>query len=138
MFYVVIDTNVIVSSILKEDSNPGLIMQYINKEIIIPIINNEIFEEYLDVISRNKFSFSKKTINKFKKDILRYSIFIPRLKTSCQFVDKTDLKFYETALNSLKYRKTYLVTGNLKHFPNNEFIVSPKQMVEIIQNSLQI
>ena len=30
---------------------------------------------------------------------------------------------------------TYLVTGNLKHFPSEHFVVTPRQMLDIIVNN---
>lgn len=29
--------------------------------------------------------------------------------------------------------KTYLVTGNIKHFPLEPFVVTPREMVQIIE-----
>ncbi len=32
-----------------------------------------------------------------------------------------------------EYDDAYLVTGNLKHFPVKSFVVTPKEMLDIIQ-----
>lgn len=37
-----------------------------------------------------------------------------------------------------KDKDAYLVTGNIKHFPNKPFIVSPRQMLDIILENLQM
>ena len=51
------------------------------------------------------------------------------------FSDTDDKIFFEVALSHLQDEdNTYLVTGNLKHFPIKPFIISPKQMIEIIEN----
>ena len=55
--YAVIDTNVIVSSLLKPDSIPGAIVDLVVSKIITPLLNQEIINEYVDVLSRNKFGF---------------------------------------------------------------------------------
>ena len=46
-YYAVIDTNVIVSSMLKTNSIPGLIVKLIYENTIIPILSEEILEEYV-------------------------------------------------------------------------------------------
>ncbi len=57
-YYAVIDTNVIVSALLKKDSIPGQIVKRVYDGIIIPLINEEILSEYLEVTTRNKFDIS--------------------------------------------------------------------------------
>ena len=60
-YYAVIDTNVIVSSMLKHDSIPGRILDLVILNIIVPLLNNEILEEYFDVLTY----FSKKSPTSF-------------------------------------------------------------------------
>ena len=52
---------------------------------------------------------------------------IPSLEA---FVDSKDIVFYEVALSK---KDAYLVTGNKKHFPNTPIVVTPAEMVEILQ-----
>lgn len=42
--------------------------------------------------------------------------------------DEKDLPFYEAAIMDEAW---YLVTGNKKHFPEEPFIVSPREMLYI-------
>jgi putative PIN family toxin of toxin-antitoxin system len=49
-FYVVVDTNIFISGLLKIDSYPGLILQEVLKENITLLINQEIFDEYREVM----------------------------------------------------------------------------------------
>ena len=50
--------------------------------------------------------------------------------------DADDAVFYATALASRAAgNATYLVTGNLRHFPQEDFIVSPRAMLDIIGRS---
>ncbi len=35
-----------------------------------------------------------------------------------------------------KERDAYLVTGNVKHFPEKPFVVTPRQMIDIILESI--
>ena len=55
--YAVIDTNVIVSALIskKAASYPLSVMAHVYSGVIIPVFNNEIINEYKDVLSREKF-----------------------------------------------------------------------------------
>ena len=52
-YYAVIDTNVIVSSMLKTNSIPGLVVNLIYENTIVPLLNEDIVKEYYEVLSRN-------------------------------------------------------------------------------------
>jgi predicted nucleic acid-binding protein len=43
--------------------------------------------------------------------------------------DPKDIVFYEVALS---VEDSYLVTGNTKHFPKKPFVVTPSEMLQII------
>ena len=47
-------------------------------------------------------------------------------------VDQDDLVFYEVAMEKQQDR-AYLVTGNQKHYPVRPFIVSPLEMIVILE-----
>ena len=53
--YTVIDTNVIVSAMLKHSSIPGLVLESALSGIIIPVLNKEFVSEYRTVLMRDKF-----------------------------------------------------------------------------------
>ncbi len=52
--YVIIDTNVLVSAMLKWTSVPGKILEFAFSGAIIPVFNDEIVEEYRQVLMRDK------------------------------------------------------------------------------------
>ena len=126
---------------LKENSIPGLILKFIHKSIIIPIINKEIIEEYLNVLSRNKFDISKEMIEKEISYIKAKGIFLEREQTIEDFIDKDDIVFFEIVLSARSTMDAYLVTGNMKHYPIRSYVVTPREMIEIIEKengSIQI
>lgn len=53
-YYAVIDTNVLVSAMLKWQSVPGSILEFSLEGIIVPVLNEEIVEEYRAVLERPK------------------------------------------------------------------------------------
>ena len=128
----VIDTNVIVSALLDHDreSNPSLILDDILSGIITPLYNDEILSEYRDVLSRDKFSFVESdienTLNLFLEKGVKIDVTVPVEET---FSDLDDKVFYEVTMSS---DGAYLVTGNIKHFPNKPIVVTPAQMVDIL------
>ena len=111
-FYAVIDTNVVVSSMLKHSCNPGMIIDHVVAGNIIPILNEEILEEYITVLTRNEFGFDdttiKETIDSLKKD----AIYLEREQTIEDFIDKDDIVFFEIVMSARSKMDAYLVTGN--------------------------
>ena len=49
--------------------------------------------------------------------------------TDEEFPDPKDTVFYEVKMSK---EDAYLVTGNIKHFPNKPFVVTPKEMIDIL------
>ena len=135
-YYVVIDTNVLVSAALKPESNPGLIFKLVDENIIVPLINEEIINEYRQVLSREKFQFNNELIDSVLETITRNAIRIDNEHIMIDLPDEKDRVFYEVVMESNKFRESRLVTSNLKHFPLETYILSPKELCEIILNNL--
>ena len=134
--YAVIDTNIIVSALfsISGQSNPATVIRKVIDGTVTPIYNKEILAEYKEVLNRNKFPFRKDDIDWILNIFQEYGIEISETKISDEiFADKKDVVFYEVALSR---EESFLVTGNLKHFPKKPFIVSPTEMVEIINATL--
>ena len=132
-YYAVIDTNVIVSSLLKHNSTPAMIVELIFTKTIIPLLNEEILQEYHEVLTRNKFGFDENDINAFLDRLRLNSIFLEREKTFEEFADKDDIVFYEIVMCARQTMDAYLITGNIKHFPIRNYVVTPKQMLDLIE-----
>ena len=133
-YYAVIDTNVIVSSMLKRDSIPGAIIDLVLTKEIIPLLNKEILDEYSEVLTRNKFGFEKKDVQILLNEIKNDSIFLEPEETLEDFVDENDIVFFEIVMSAKHSMDAYLITGNIKHYPIRNYVVTPKQMLDIIQN----
>lgn len=131
--YAVIDTNVLVSSLFSATgaSNPSLVIGAVLSGAIVPLYNNEIIEEYRDVLSRDKFKFSRILIDSLLSAFTEFGINTARKDAGDEFFpDEDDIVFYEVVLS---VDDAFLVTGNTKHFPIKPFIVSPAQMVDILR-----
>lgn len=127
----VIDTNVLVSALLKWDSVPGKILNAIFEGDVIPVYNEEILNEYQIVLSREKFHFSKDKITEVLYQIRILGIPETELVHVIESMpDPKDVVFYSIALAHGRTEKTHLVTGNIKHFPSSPIVMSPRDFVE--------
>lgn len=132
--FAVIDTNVIVSALLSSnlESNPVKVFRAIVQERIVPLYNDEILEEYKSVLSRPKFHLNLSLIETIIKAIITDGLNIDRTPAAdIEFPDPKDIVFYEVALS---VEDSYLVTGNIRHFPVKPFVVTPAEMVRILED----
>ncbi len=131
MLKVIIDTNVLISSLIQH-SYPYLTVDFLIKSSPCGIcISKNICKEYHDVLFREKFpKYPEFFLN--AKDLLsdleeKVEIFYPKVILDI-LVDKSDNKFLELAETC---NAEYLITGNTKHFPMREYkstkIVTPKE-----------
>ena len=134
-YYAVIDTNVIVSSMLKHDSIPGNIIDLVMSKSIVPIVNKEILDEYYDVLTRNKFNFSPDKVLDLIAAFKENSIYLNKEQVLEDFIDEDDIVFYEIVMSARNTMDAYLVTGNIKHYPIRNYVVTPKQMIDIINGN---
>lgn len=132
--YAVIDTNVIVSSILSNhsDSATVLVRDNILDGKLIPMFNEEILAEYKDVLNRPKFKFPSALVKAVLDGITSVGLYMERTDSGEFFPDPKDAVFYEVALSK---EDSYLVTGNTKHFPKSSIVVTPAEMLEILVKS---
>ncbi len=133
--FAVIDTNVLVSALFSgnSSSNPALVIRAVINGSIIPVYNDEIIEEYREVLSRDKFKFKPIHIENLIALFTELGIKTKRgLAGDEVFPDGDDIVFYEVAIS---VEDSYLVTGNIRHFPKKSFVVTPAQMVEILRES---
>lgn len=134
-YYAVIDTNVLVSAMLNADSIPGQIAEEALSGDIIPLYNDEIIAEYDDVLKRPKFKFDRKSVHFLVGTIIERGIPTDAGPVEDILPDATDIIFYAVTMEKRKEEDAYLITGNLKHFPSKSFVVTPREMLEIIRNS---
>lgn len=135
-YYAVIDTNVLVSAMLNVDSIPGWVVNEAVSGDVIPLYNDEIIEEYNDVLTRAKFKFDKRAVRLLIDTIIQRGIPVDAGSVEDAFPDPKDAVFYEVTMEKRKSEDAYLVTGNLKHFPSRSFVVTPREMMEIVRSHL--
>ena len=129
MIHAVIDTNVLVSALLtsKSDAATVQVLDAVMNGHIIPLYNEEIISEYEIVLNRPTFSFPEDMVCYYINAIKEKGILATRILSDEHFPDPDDAVFYEVALS---VKNAYVVTGNLKHFPNTPTVVTPAQLLD--------
>lgn len=129
-YYAVFDTNVLISSLLtkRTDTATAQVVDAISSGLIIPLYNQEILDEYSDVLHRAKFSFSEERIGRLMTMIRQYGLAVNPSPTG------EILVFYEVVMEK-REDDAYLITGNIRHFPEGDFIVTPAEMMAIIEEN---
>lgn len=132
-YYAVVDTNVLISAMLKNSSIPGQVIAEALNGDIIPVLNNEIIAEYEDVLNRPKFRFDKQAVKVLLDELKRRAVYSDYGLIDDEIPDVKDVVFYAVLMEKRKEEDAYLVTGNIKHFPTRTYIVTPREMLDIIE-----
>lgn len=131
MIYAVIDTNVLVSALLTRNqlSPTKKVLGLLSSKKVIPLINDEIIAEYKEVLHRSKFPFNSEDVNNLITYITQIGIDTQRTPFPESMPDETDRVFFEITLS---VEDSFLVTGNLKHYPKKPQVVTPAEFLQQI------
>ncbi len=132
-YYAVIDTNVLVSALLSDNRYAPTVQVIENLFLgnFVPIFSKEILDEYNEVLRRKKFQFPEDTVAELIHAIeLLGETVIPVSKGEV-LPDRKDLPFYEVVVDRQDV-DAFLVTGNKKHFPEEPFIVTAGEFLDIL------
>ena len=126
---VVIDTNVLVSALLKTPSVPASVVEAAVLGRIRPLIDGRILAEYREVLERPRFGFDPSTVEKFLSDFEAVGEIVEVTQRFTSPVpDSDDLPFIEVALSAMA---DAIVTGNTRDFPNLAVpVYTPAQLLE--------
>lgn len=139
MLKVVLDTNVLVSALLKPDSTPELVVSLILGKRVRLCLSHSIFDEYQEVLGRKKFQkLDPEKINRLLSRLEAQARWVtPKVHLEITELDPDDNKFLECAGEA---KAEFLITGNKKHFPFEDFkktrIVSPAEFLEAFATKL--
>ena len=131
---IIIDTNVLVSSLIQRSYPYLIIGKIFDSRNIEVCISDELFEEYLNVLNRKKFRKFPDFVTNAQAlllDIERHAKkYIPEIKLDI-ISDEDDNKLLELAETS---GADFLITGNHNDFTMNAYkttkIVTPKEYWE--------
>lgn len=133
-YYAVFDTNVLVSALMsaRQDSPTVRLLDYVIDERIVLLYNGDILGEYDEVLHRDKFHFSEERIQAVL-DLVKTGLCLDPTQSDEAFPDPDDRVFYEVALSK---DGSYVVTGNLRHFPRKPIVVSPADFLDMMDKEI--
>lgn len=118
---IVLDTNVLVSAVLSPGRKAYSILQFVLFEEFQVFYDSRIMDEYERVLRYEKFGFDEDDIEAILSPIRENGIHIVAHQIKdIPFNDETDRKFFKVA----KTAEAVLITGNLKHFPDDPMVMS--------------
>ena len=130
MLKIVIDTNIIVSSMLSPAGNPAKIMQLFFERRVDLYYSESIMFEYGNVLFRPRLKFNAGDVNSLFDVITKIGILTEPEISSAAMPDEDDRVFYDAA----KSNGAFLITGNKKHYPDEPFILTPSDFLEKLEN----
>ena len=131
MIYVVIDTNVLVSALITKNPEAATakVVRLLLEQEFVPLYDADIIAEYEEVLHRSKFPILKETADALISFIIENGIESSRVDFEESMPDEDDRVFYEV---SLSQDDSFLVTGNLKHYPMSPRVITPSDFVNLI------
>jgi putative PIN family toxin of toxin-antitoxin system len=128
---IVLDTNVLISSIISEGIPANIIKELVLENKVILCISDSVLHEYSNVLNRDKFLKYKNF--KTEADLLIEKIqdiaqrFEPNISLNL-LTDKSDNKFLELSIFA---NTDFLITGNTNDFTEKKYqdvnVVTPRE-----------
>ena len=130
MIYAVIDTNVLVSALITKNPEAATakVVRLMLEHDFVPLYDEDIIAEYEDVLHRSKFPILKEMADALISFIIENGVESSRVNFAESMPDEDDRVFYEL---SLSQEDSFLVTGNMKHYPMPPRVITPAQFLEI-------
>lgn len=124
----VIDTNVLVSALIKPEGPPGQIIAAMRRGELQPIISRAVLTEYVQVLTRPHFGFRHQAVSAILDTIEAIAPLLePPPISLAGLPDPKDAPFIALA----RYADCPVITGNARHFPVEAgvVVVTPAQWV---------
>jgi putative PIN family toxin of toxin-antitoxin system len=137
---VVLDTNVLVSGVLRPLSVPARVLTLIHEGQIRPVVDPRILEEYVAVLCRPRLNIPMPVATELLR---RFADVAEHVTITAEVVsrvdrlalpDPDDRPFMEVALSA---GASAIVTGNTSHFPAGALepvrVLTPRQLVDEVR-----
>ena len=131
MIYAVIDTNVLVSALITKspESATAKVVRLLLDNGFVPLYDADIIAEYVDVLHRSKFPIRPEVADALISYIVEHGVEASRVNFDESMPDEDDRVFYEVTLSK---EDSFLVTGNLKHYPTSPRVITPADFINLI------
>lgn len=132
---VVLDTNVLVSAFLKQNSKPSRILEMVLRGDATILLDERILAEYYGVLGRPKFELPWSTTIEVLRNLGEDCERILALPLEVKLPDIDDLPFLEVAVAG---QADALVTGNKKDLPPDRRqgvkVLTPAEFLDWVAN----
>lgn len=128
----VLDTNAIVSGLLRPGGAPATILDLGFSGQFRWYVSEAILEEYEVVLGRKRLGISSGRAENFFADLHKTAVVVVPARKLHECADANDDKFLECALEA---RADYVVTGNVGDFParfQDIRVVVPRQFLTLL------
>lgn len=132
MIYAVIDTNVLVSALITHNPESATVkvLRHLFEGHFKALFDFDIVEEYTEVLHRKKFPIHPEIADGLISYITEHGIDCIRSEYNHAMPDEDDRVFFEVALS---VDESFLVTGNLKHYPVTPKVISPADFIKLME-----
>ena len=93
---------------------------------VSPVLTDDIFRKYGEDLRRRKFNFPEDSVSELLEEIKKRSILVNPAVSDLELPDDKDRPFLDALLSE---DDAILVTGNLKHFPQHEQIMTARSFI---------
>ena len=95
---VVVDTNVVVSGLLRRKSPPGLVLEAVRRRVVEPVVSWHLVDEISRVLSRPKFRRYGVTDSQVDRTIAAFGPWLPDVELSVDIRDPNDAPVVAAAI----------------------------------------
>lgn len=133
---IVVDTNVLVSALIKSSGPPGSILELILAGKITPLLSEPIFQEYAFVLARPRLNIAPQASQRLLTFLAAVAEWVDPQHSEQPFPnapDAGDMPFAQIAFSA---RAWALVTGNSRHFTflidHNVRVLTPGELLRLL------
>ena len=128
----VIDTNVVVSALLKADSVPATVLRCVLNGDALFAYDARILVEYREVLRRSRFDFSPELADQLLRYLAHIGIAMAATPLRVPLPDPDDAKFLEVCLAA--GGRTQMITENTRHYPEasrqGAIVLTPREWLD--------
>lgn len=126
---VVIDTNVLVSALLRQGTPPATVLDALLRGDLTILYDQRILGEYREVLVRPKFGFDAEKVEALLRFVATTGLMVADAVFPRSLPDPDDQPFADVAFAG---GADALITGNKAHFPVEDSIrvLTPREWVE--------
>jgi uncharacterized protein len=135
MLKVVLDTNVVVSGLLRQKGAPAAILDAATSKLFRCYVSQSLLNEYSEVLGRDYLELDRQRTARFIENLGEIAIFVAPRKKVTIARDPDDDQVIECALEA---GADFIVTGNIRDFPTRFQgirVITPRDFLFILGTS---